>query len=78
MARGLARTLSMGASGQVAITAAGSNSSKTRRVVTDALSLQSGALPGLRLLFIGDETDRDAVRAAVELRGGKFFFESYD
>ncbi|HSH15295.1 MAG TPA: hypothetical protein VLD18_04620 [Verrucomicrobiae bacterium] len=78
MARGLARTLSMGASGQIAIAAAGPNSSKTRRVVTDALSLQSGALPGLRLLFIGDETDRDAVRAAVESRGGKFFFESYE
>ena len=78
MARGLARTLSMGASGQVAIAAAGPKSSMTRRVVTDALSLQAGSLPGLRLLFIGDESDRDAVRAAVETRGGKFFFESYD
>jgi hypothetical protein len=75
LARSLVRTVSRAQGGQVSIAVAGANSSKTRQVITEALSQHGGPLPGLRLLFIGDASDRDAVRAAVESRSGRFFFE---
>ena len=77
IARDLARTLSMAENGTLSVAAAGPSSSKTRQVIIGALSLQQAQLPGLRFLFIGDVADRDAVRAAVEERGGQFFFEPY-
>ena len=76
ISREIARVISSGTNRQVALAVAGANSGKTRRVITDALALQTEPLPGLRLLFIGDTSDRDVVRAAVEGRGARFFFES--
>ena len=67
----------MAENGTLSVAAAGPSSSKTRQVIIGALSLQQAQLPGLRFLFIGDVADRDAVRAAVEERGGQFFFEPY-
>jgi hypothetical protein len=56
----------------------GPNSAKTRQFLLEALAAGTSKLPNLQLVFIGNETDSQAVRAAVEGRGGEFFFEPAD
>jgi hypothetical protein len=77
MARQLAETLEKAEDGTFNIAIAGADSSKTRRVITDALSLHEDKLPGLTVLFIGDPSDRNAVQSAVEALDAKFKFEAF-
>lgn len=44
-------------------------------ITAEALSLSTERdLPGLQLLFVGDEADKPTVQRAVEARGGTFHF----
>ena len=74
----IARFLSLAGTNTLSVAVSGLNSKIARQDITAALSLQKNQLSGLRLAFIGDVADRDAVRAAVEQCGGKFFFEPFD
>jgi hypothetical protein len=74
----IARLLSMAQTNSLSVAVSGGNSRIARQDIMTALSLQESQLTGLRLAFIGDVADRDAVRAAVEQCGGKFYFEPFD
>ena len=73
----IAHLLSLAQTNTLSVAVSGGNSRIARQDITIALSLQESQLTGLRLAFIGDLADRDAVRAAVEQCGGKFFFEPF-
>lgn len=56
----------------VRVAISGPNSSFAAQSAIAALNNTSNMLPGLRLAFIGSKSDAEAVRSAVEAKGGKF------
>jgi hypothetical protein len=74
MAIELSRLLSTAQQNDLKLAISGANSAVTKRVILGALSLTEGPLPKLKLAFIGDVSDAEAVRESVEALRGQFFF----
>ncbi|MCD4781271.1 MAG: hypothetical protein K8S27_12095 [Candidatus Omnitrophica bacterium] len=70
----LANKLSAAKTKSFRICCVGPKSSNTMRVILDALDMHLDPLPGLQILFIGDEKHKEPVRQAVKKLGGRFYF----
>src|SRR5713226_2663119 len=71
----LAQALSAARTRPFCIAITGVSSRFAAAITAEALSLSTRqGLRELRLLFVGDETDKLAVQRAVEARGGTFYF----
>jgi len=71
----LARVISQGAQKPVFVTVSGDNSAFTAQLIRDACALLPGALPNLRLVFVGNPAHAEEARSAVLARRGTFYFE---
>jgi len=71
----LAKRLAASRTNTLCIAVTGVSSRFTAGIVIEALSLSTQPdLSGLRLLFVGDPSDRLTVQQAVEARAGTFYF----
>ena len=77
IARDIAPNFITGNTAQTHVTVFGNNSAKTARVIKDALSLSGPSLPGLSLLFIGDQAHADELKPLVEAKGAAFYFREF-
>ena len=71
----LAELIGTGITRRVYIVVAGDHSALTRATIESALNQQVSRVPGLHLLFVGDEDDQAAIRDRVRQAGGKIYFE---
>lgn len=74
-AQQFARSVESARTQKLCMAVTGVSSKFTAFVIIEALSLSENRdLQGLRLLFVGNNIDRESVQSAVEKRGGTFFF----
>ena len=71
----LARLLAPAARGPLNVTVAGDDSAFAAAVLAAACGRIDTPLPGLRLVFIGNEADAALAQGAVRSRGAEFHFE---
>ena len=71
----LAKDFIAAQSREACIVVTGISSKFTSAIIVEALSLSDVKLPGLKLLFVGNENDQEPVRIAVKKRGGIFYFK---
>ncbi len=75
LSRRIGEVVAMARTRKVDLAVTGASSLKTRVSVIKGLEIHKGAqYPNLRVLYIGDPSDRDAVQEAVKAVGGEFFF----